>query len=436
MPPYTSLHNTWQRLKRNTALLIAGGAWAVQFPDTVQRNLRWFFMDGVLASGQDAIHLTYLTLFVLTLGANKAQIGLMSSLASLSAVLLLLPGAMVAERARQKKWVVIATGGGITRLGILALAVLPFFAQGPVAVTLAIAIKVIMDGSGNFSLPAWTALTADIVPISWRGRYFGNRNMVMSITNMLVTLLAGQIITMAASPLSGYQAVYGLAFLFGLGSTYCFAHLLEPPRQPAPVTLNAYGPAALLQSLREDANFRNFCISQMAWNFSLNIAGPFFSVYQVEQLKATPAIVGILSIVSSLAGLPALRLFGNLNDRLGAYRVTLLSGLLIPFAPILWIFTRSPWHPLPINIFSGFLWAGYNLASFNLLLAITPPELRPRYSALYQISVMVSAAAGAAIGGGIVQQWGFPAIFLLSGIGRMISLFVFWRTVKPPVISA
>jgi predicted MFS family arabinose efflux permease len=170
----------------------------------------------------------------------------------------------------------------------------------------------------------------------------------------------------------------------------------------------------------------------MVWNFSLSIAGPFFAVYQVEELNATPVIVGILSIVSSLAGLPALRLFGRLNDRLGAHRTLLLSGLLIPLVPVLWIFTRSAWHPLPINLLAGFLWAGYSLASFNLLLSLCAPELRARYSALFQLTVMISAAVGAAAGGFIVQAWGFPAIFILSGIGRVIGLVVFWRTVRPP----
>lgn len=432
MPPRPNFSYLWQQVIRVSSLVSAGGSWSVQLPDRVQRNLRWYFMDGVLASSQEAINLTYLTLFVLALGASKAQIGLMTSLASLSAVLLLIPGAILAERFGRRKWIVVASGGGVTRLAILALALLPFFAEGRTAVTLAILFKIVMDGFTNLGLPAWTSLTADIVPIAWRGRYFGTRNMVMSIATMLVTLIAGQIITQAASPISGYQAVYGLAFFFGVGATFCFANIQEPETQVLAGSISAFKPSALLSSLRDDVNFKNFTISQMVWNFSLSIAGPFFAVYQVEELNATPVIVGILSIVSSLAGLPALRLFGRLNDRLGAHRTLLLSGLLIPLVPVLWIFTRSAWHPLPINLLAGFLWAGYSLASFNLLLSLCSPELRARYSALFQLTVMISAAVGAAAGGFIVQAWGFPAIFILSGIGRAVALVIFWRTVRPP----
>lgn len=422
----------WQRVKRTLSVGTAGGSWSVQLPDVVQRNLRWYFMDGVLASCQDAINLTYLTLFVLALGANKAQIGLMSSLSSVLAVLLLIPGAILAQRFGSRKWVVVIAGGGIARLAMLGLIIIPFVSSGPTAVLLAIAMKLIMDGFNNLSMPAWTSLTADVVPLAWRGRYFGSRNISMSVANILVTFIAGQIITLAMAPIIGYQIVYGVAFLFGAGATFCYAQIHEEPKAPDRSAMTAFSPASLIQSFREDVNFRNFCVSQMIWNFSLNIAGPFFSVYQVEVLKATPAIVGMLSIVSSVAGIPALRLFGSLNDRWGARKLTLLTGLLIPPVPVLWMFTTQPWHPAPINILSGVLWAGYGLASFNFLLSLSKAENLSRYTALYQIAVLAATAAGAALGGIIVQQWGFTAIFVLSGIGRLAGILFFWKMVKSP----
>ena len=106
MSPRPSISYIWQRLKRSAAIITTGGSWSVQLPDQVQRNLRWYFLDGVFSSSQEAINVTYLTLFVLALGASKAQIGLMTSLASLSAVVLLLPGAVLSERFGKRKWVV------------------------------------------------------------------------------------------------------------------------------------------------------------------------------------------------------------------------------------------------------------------------------------------------------------------------------------------
>ncbi|WP_041454791.1 MFS transporter [Anaerolinea thermophila] len=425
---------SWEKIKTSMQLITAGGSWSAQFPDQVQHNLRMFFFDGVFAASQDAIHVTYLTLYVLALGATKAQIGLMSALGSIGAMLLLLPGAILAEKLPSRKWLVVWTGGGISRLMLLGFAILPFFLSGEPAVVIAIAMKVVMDGFGNLSMPAWTSLTADIVPLAWRGRYFGTRNMFMGIANMLVTFIAGQIIVLSMTPVVGYQRVYFIALMFGIASSVFFASIREPRsgQMVSQSSLEVYKPGVLLQGLKQDRNFLAFCISQMVWNFSVNIAGPFFSVYQVEVLNSTAAIIGIQSIIASVAGLPAQRLFGALNDRWGARKVLLLTGFLIPFMPFVWLFVRSPWHPTPINIWAGFMWAGYNLATFNFLLALSTPQTRARYSALYQIAVTLSLAAGSAFGGFLVQHVGYPAIFISSGLGRFLSVFLLWRFVKAP----
>jgi predicted MFS family arabinose efflux permease len=56
---------------------------------------------------------------------------------------------------------------------------------------------------------------------------------------------------------------------------------------------------------------------------------------------------------------------------------------------------------------------------------MTPEDLRPRYTALYQIIVMVSLAIGSALGGVVIEQWGYYVVFILSGVGRFAAALVF-----------
>ena len=91
MAEFRSLSAIRERLWREAVNLTAGGSWSIHLPETVQRNLRWFFFDGVFSSASDGITIPYLALFVLSLGATRTQIGLMTALASLSAVLAALP---------------------------------------------------------------------------------------------------------------------------------------------------------------------------------------------------------------------------------------------------------------------------------------------------------------------------------------------------------
>ncbi len=427
---FSFLKTNWNRIRQSLFLLMTGGDWAYSLPVETQRNLHRFWYDGLFASASDNIIVTYLTLYVLALGATRAQIGLMSSVSSLTAALLLLPGAMLVERFRRRKEITVIFGGGISRLALLLLALIPFVLGEKGLILTAIALSVTRDAFANLAFPAWISITADIVPMPGRGRYFGSRNFAMGIAGMVTVLVVGELITRVGQP-SGYQLAIGLAFLLGMISTYNFSRLREPPQTapPAPVS---FAPSALLRDMRAHSGFLALTLTAALWNFSLNIAGPFFGVYMVQNLKATATLVGIMSVVTSVSSLVFQRPLGKLADKWGAHRMQLISGLLIPILPISWAFVTSIWHIVPINILSGLLWGAYGLASFNLLLELTPAEQRARYSAIYQIVVTAAFAAGAALGGWLVTQWGYTAIFIGSGIGRLAAALLFARFVRRP----
>lgn len=420
----------WGAARQAASHWPTGGDWALGLPESVRRNLRWFWWDGLYAAASDNIPLTYLTLYVLALGATQAQIGFMSALSSLSAALLLLPGALLVERLGRRHRLTLI-GGGLARLSLLLLAVLPWLAGGQAAlwVPLAILLSVCRDALGNLVYPAWVALTADLVPLEGRGRYFAARNAVMGFAGMITTLLVGEMITRAGQPL-GYQMALGMAFVLGMASTYSFGRLHDPQEKPAAPRAAALSLGTLRQDLRAQPLFLKLCATAALWNFFLNIPGPFFGVYQVENLHATATMVGINSIASSVATLLIQRKAGEWNDRWGARRVQMVSGLLIPVLPLLWTFVRAPWHIIPINLLGGVLWGAYSLASFNFLLAATPAEQRARYSALYQIVVTVALAAGAALGGLVISRWGYAVLFLASALGRWLAAGLFARFVR------
>ncbi len=360
----------------------------------------------------------------------------MSSLSSLSATLLLLPGAMLVERFNHRREITLLFGGGLGRLAILLLALLPFGLKGQPLLFTAMALSIARDAFGNLAFPAWLSITADIVPMEGRGRYFGSRNFIMGIAGMLTVLLAGALISRFPKP-EGYQLGMGLAFVLGALSTYSFSRLHDPSRNQVPQSQASPEMHKILGNLRKQPALVALIVTAVLWNFFLNIPGPFFNVFLVENLKATPIMVGITSTASAVAGMLVQRRLGKLADSWGARRLQLVSGLLIPILPLAWTFATSAWHIIPINLLSGVLWGAYGLASFNLLLEITPQEGRARYSALYQVFVTLALAAGAAVGGFMVTKWGYSVIFITSAVGRFLAALLFARLVrKPPSVQA
>src|SRR5947207_1078252 len=104
---------------------MVGGAWGLGLPLEIRQNLRWFWMDGLFAAASDNVYGTYIAIYILALGASRAQIGLMSSLSSLSSAILLIPGALLVERLGRRKQITLASGGSAARLLLLMLAVAP-----------------------------------------------------------------------------------------------------------------------------------------------------------------------------------------------------------------------------------------------------------------------------------------------------------------------
>lgn len=397
----------------------------------VLRNMRWLFYDGMFAASSLAIINTFFTLYLEALGASNAQIGLMSSLTNLMLLFTMLPGAWLSERIGSRKKVVLFSGGGISRLFLLVSAFLPFWFSGQSAVLPVIAARLLVDNFNVLSVPAWTSLSADIVPMRFRGRYFAARNLAMSVSTMATTLAIGWLITSIGRP-GGYQAAMAAAFTIGMLATLSYARIQEPAVEKSAVP-ESYSPRALLATLKADRNLKNYSIFLLLWNGSINIAGPFFAIYLVRELKATAEIVGVLTMLATLTGLPATYLFGKLIDRWGGYKAQMLAGFMIPFLPWLWLLARSPWGTTAAYLYDGIAWSGYMLASFNFMLSLASPARLTRYNAIAQVMVALACTIGAMLGGVMVSTWGFRTVFALSGAGRLLSMIFFARFVKAPV---
>jgi MFS family permease len=104
----------------------------------------------------------------------------------------------------------------------------------------------------------------------------------------------------------------------------------------------------------------------------------------------------------------------------------LVCGFTIPLLPLGWVFITAPWQVGLINTLGGFIWAGYNLANFNMLLLLTPDKERLRMVALYQTAVFVSAFVGPLMGGYLADTFSFQLIFGLSFVGRLSAMIIFY----------
>jgi len=424
------IHSQWNRFQRHFRRFTWGGAWASGLSSQKRQNLTLFFYDGLFAAASDKIILTYLTVYLITMGVSRSQIGYLSSLSNFAAALILLPAALAVERSGKRKRITLSAAMG-SRVTVLLLAIFPMFlVQSDGLIWVLLGLALLREVFNNIGFPAWMALTGDIVPIEGRGRYFGSRNFMMGIAGMIIALVIGQMITAIGAPF-GYQLAMILAVILGLISMSYFARIHDPIQTLEATQKNKNGIQQIFASLKGQKPFILFCVFTALWNFSINIAGPFFNVFMVDTLSFTAAMIGIVTVVNALTNLLVQRRIGALSDKWGNRKVTILFMLIVPVIPILWgVWVRQLWQAIVVEVIAGIAWGGYNLASFNTLLIKTPESQRARFSAFYQIVVTLSLALGAALGALLIPFIDFKGVTILSAGGRWLAGILFLILVK------
>ena len=392
-----------------------------------RRGRRLFWADGLVSNISESFVTNFTSPFALALGATNTQMGVMSSITNLAAALALFPGARLDERVPSRRRIVVTTSV-LHRLLLIAIALLPLL-FGANAIYAFIALIAVRSFFSQLGFPAWSAFTADLVPPRIRGRYFGSRNIGLAIAALIFTPLAGRLAESIGLP-QGYQTGYIIAALVGFAATLIFRRIPEPPRSRAMGGKPQQGKQRITDLLRTHPRFAAFTSVALLWNLSLMVAGPYFSVYIVRNLGASPTQIGLFAASNALMNIVGQRVWGRLNDRRGAAWVMGATGLMIPLIPAFYAVVPNAWFLLAVEAFSGFMWSGYGLASFNLMLGLAPAEQRARFSAVYQAAVFSASFVGPLIGALLVGAWDIRIVFWLSAIGRALASVLFMLTVR------
>lgn len=417
-------------LDRSLAQLAAASSTGV-----VVTRLRWFWLDSLFANISANFFGSFVPLFAVAYGASNAQVGLLTGVASLFGLIALLPGAQaIPLMGGRRKRLVVLFGGVLARALLLVWLGLPFLVHdSPTALVVIIVVNALMAFCNNFANPAWTAIVADIVPAGIRGRFFSHRNFAVNLPALLVVPLAGLLIqagTHPGAPFGGYQLVFVLAFITGAGATYAFAKIDDP--LPPSQARQRLGLGEVVRLIGTAPGFLGLVAGTLLWNLGMQLTGPFLNLYLVKDLGADTAMVGWVAAAASLSALLTQRWLGAWIDRRGNIWVQAVLSFVIVSLPLLWLAATAAWQIVVVNTFGGILWAGYNLASFNLLLELAPEKARAEAVALYQVVIAACATLVPILGGHIADLAGYRPLMLISAGLRLLAAVAFvWWVARP-----
>ena len=124
--------------------------------------------------------------------------------------------------------------------------------------------------------------------------------------------------------------------------------------------------------------------------------------------------------------------WGRLADHRGTSRVLWMTGLLVSFIPIPYVFSDNRWIIWVSCFYSGATWGGYNLANFNHMLNATDQRHRSHFLAFGSL-VIGLIGFGFSLAGGflstrlpVVNASRLQTLFLLSAILRLTVFLLFF----------
>src|SRR5207237_2512405 len=99
----------------------------------------------------------------------------------------------------------------------------------------------------------------------------------------------------------------------------------------------------LLEFLRSQrgSTFLRFLLFSGLMHFCVLIAGPYFLIYVLQDLQFTYAMYAAWMAAGVLGQFLTLKPWGRLGDRFGNKKVLVTNGLLVPFLPMLYIFSAN-----------------------------------------------------------------------------------------------
>ena len=409
-----------------------------------RRGMRAGIIEGVLATASDNIAAPFLSLYALSLGATKTQIGLVTALPALLGSVHQLPAALLTDRFRRRRLLMLIGTIGLRPTWLL-VPLLALWFPGRQAIVAYLVFLAVRSAIGSAAPAAWTSVMADVVPKKIRGAYFANRNMLCNLSALAASVTAGYLVRLFGAPL-GYHAVFVLAGLVGVVAAYTMTWFPDMDRLKPSSPASAEGPGApaeprasaagLWQRMRDFARreraFLWFVGYSILWNFGVTLPQPLFAVYYVEDLGGSEGMWGVVTAVSLVMTVVGQRYWGPLADRYGNRNLMVASGILAASIPVAWYLAARPGHALLVNAFGGFAWAGYNLAAFNMVLEMTPDARRTTYVAAYNALIGLAQFAGPIAGGIMADALSIEAVLLAAAGLRTAGWFVLRTVVNAP----
>lgn len=392
----------------------------------IKKSLSISWKEGIPAALMQGVMDYYLIPFGLFLGASPHQIGILVALPHLlgSVTQLFAVRAVNFSGSRLRFLVQMVFLQAIFLIPISLLAVILL----PQRIWLLVFLAMLFRVFANLIQTAWGSLISDYLAPNQRGNYLGWRSQVTGFAGLLGVGFGGLLLyLMRDYPAAGFFFLFLFAFLCRFFSYRFMGQMVDLPLSQGAESQFTF--VMFLKRFRE-SNFVKYVLYVAAVAFAANISSPYVSVYILQDLHYDYFRYMIIHLSAVIAGLIAFPIWGRHADLVGNAKILKITSFLIPVIPFLWIVSNNFYYLIAAQIFSGFVWGGFNLCTVNFIFDAVTPEKRVRCLGYFTLINGIGIFAGTYFGGWVVEYLvpfkgsAFLTLFMISGVLRFASHFL------------
>ena len=415
---------------------------------SAQANFAHLYWDsfgfGVLSGST----ISFVAIYAVRVGAGALQVSLLSSGPAIVNLMCSLPAGR--WLGRQQLGPATFRVGALARLGYLVLSVLPWLVPPSLMPMALLALLLFVAVPNTFWAVGFNALFADTVAPEHRGFVTGRRSVVLGISQVLVSLLCGALLSRVAFPL-GYQIVFALGAAGGGLSIYHLGRVQSVDAVPLRVgstqqltigsevrSGDAFGAGMALRFLTRarqtpllklgllQGSFGPFIGAYWLFYTIQFITVPLIPIYAVQTLRLPDSVVSVGSALFFVGmGLSATLLF-RMSVRWGHRLVLAGAALLYLCYPLMNAVARGPLMYYAAHLVGGGVWGVLNAALLNRLMERVPEDDRPAHMALHNIALHLGILCGSSLAPLLAGTLGVrEALFAGAGL-RFVAGVIFW----------
>ncbi len=413
----------------------------------LRQTLKVSFLDGIFASIMFGCVQDYFTPFLLFIKGTVLHVGILSAFPNITASILQIFTNKLVQIFKSRK-TVFCIFVFLQALTLLLCTVVFFILYAIETETLhplqqlikhyqiefLIMMVTLYTIFGSIGNPAWASLMSDLIPAHKRGKYFGFRNSVLGVLLVMVSLLVG--ITLRYSPKDYLIFTFiGIFFIASISRFISFYYLTKMHEPPFTIETTSIVPPNIFRSIKKN-DFLLFIAFISLMNFAVYLSAPFFAVLMLQHLSFSYLEYSIVTASAPLVMYITMHSWGTIADKIGNAKVLIITSPLIAIVPVLWVLHADIGYLLIVQIFSGIVWSGFTISSFNYMFDASSSSKRVRYISYFNLINGIMISAGALSGGYLIQI--LPAIngssiytiLILSGVLRFIITLIFAKRLK------